>query len=271
MDGNALQLLTSGVTRSPLSIEDIYRNRGVLIVRLPETGLGNSATQFLGSLLFSRLYRAARNGPQSDGRPFFIYVDEFQRFVTHEVEELVAEARKFNVSLTLAHQNLRQLEPFSRYEGRSNSRLAESLFSNVGTMVVMKTSGRDVSSFAAELQVKEMAVRNIGQYEALTRAVIDGSEQPTFTLKVPLAQPTGGSSLTKQVRDRMVRAGIMVARSELGNVRVQLESFRAGARGPTLSGNVDEQINPWAKPLEPRRKAAEAERKARGKPRAPIP
>lgn len=227
--GNPLQLLTAG--SSPLSIRDIYDKRKILLVRLPETMMGPMSGQFLGSLLFNRIYRAARASGSTTSAPFFIHVDEFQRFVSHEVEELVAEARKFNVGLTFAHQNLRQLEAFSRYEGSANARLAEAIFSNVGTMIVMKTSGRDVKAFADEFSVNETQVRNIAQYEALARTVIGNVEQPVFSLVVDHeVSGRGDSTVAARVRERMIAQGIMRPRDELRTVQKELETFRAHGR-----------------------------------------
>ncbi|MFF0359978.1 type IV secretion system DNA-binding domain-containing protein [Streptomyces fungicidicus] len=224
--GNPLQLLTAG--SSPLSFQDIYDERKILLVKLPETMMGPMSGQFLGSLMFNRIYRAARAGGSAKAAPFFIHVDEFQRFVSHEVEELVAEARKFNVGLTFAHQNLRQLEAFSRYEGSANARLAEAIFSNVGTMIVMKTSGRDVKAFADEFSVNEAQVRNIAQYEALARTVIGNVEQPAFSLVVGHeVSGRGDASVAGRVRERMIAQGIMRPRDELRTLQKDLESFRA--------------------------------------------
>lgn len=226
--GNALQLLTSSLDQSPLSLQQIYDERKILLVKLPETSMGAGSAQFLGSLLFNRLYRAARNAePETSRSPFYIYADEFQRFVSTEVEELVAEARKFNIGLTFAHQNLRQLESFSRFEGSSNSRLAEAIFSNVGTMIVMKTAGRDVLTFANEFSISEDDVRNIAQYNALTRSVVSGTEQPVFTLIVPHArtQLTKTKSM-KKLRKRMIAEGYWKKRKELAKTLLALDQFR---------------------------------------------
>lgn len=240
-NGSPLQAIC-GAGGSPLSIDAIYKEGKILLVKLPETGMGHSATQFIGSLIFTRLYRAARKANQTE-RPFFIHVDEFQRFVGHELEELVAEARKFNICLTFAHQNLRQLESFSRYEGSASSRLAEAIFSNVGSIIAMRTSGRDVSTIASEFNVSEAAVRDIAQYQALTRASIGGSEQSVFTLHIPHAVSSGEMTTVKSIRKRMVADGLWRSSKQLAEVDNALETFRKSPSMPILDRSADRTDN----------------------------
>lgn len=211
----ALYSVTGGPT-TPLSIEDVFVNRGILLVKLPEAVLGTRAASFLGALVFARLHRAALSRLTQDVDPFYLHVDEFQRFVSADIEGLVAEARKFNLALTLAHQNLRQLDAFSRYEGSSSSRLREALFSNVGTIVCMKTSGADVRPLADEFGVHEQEIRRIGQYDALLRAVVDGAEREPFSLSVPdAAKLPGSAAAPRRIRRQMLERGLWWNRKKL--------------------------------------------------------
>lgn len=207
---------TTGGPDTGLSLSDVFHERKILLVKIPETSVGRRAAEFLGALVFSRLHRAARERLVSDIDPFYVYVDEFQRFVAVEIEDLVAEARKFNLSLTFAHQNLRQLDAFSRFEGSSSPRLREAIFSNVGNIICMRTSGNDVSAFASELNVSESLIRRIHQYGALARCVVGGSEQDPFTLHVDLAEDSpGNDSIRRVVRERMINRGHWRQRDQL--------------------------------------------------------
>jgi hypothetical protein len=203
-------------------------------VSLPDTVIGGQAVEFLGALIFSRIYRAARDLHYLKKKPLFLHVDEFQRFVTTEIEELVAEARKFSVCLCFAHQNLRQLDAFSVYEGATNTRLSEAIFANVGTMVVMKTSGRDASVFANELDLHERHIHDIGQYEALARCCVNGEEQRAFTVRPPLAEALdapNSKTASKRLRDKMIREHYWYRREEvLPDLETQLAELREKRR-----------------------------------------
>lgn len=235
---NGMLRLVGAGTRSPLSLRDIYDSQKVLVVHLPESSLGAGGAEFIGALLFSRIYRIAVERRDNGTRPFFVHVDEFQKFVTMEIEHLVAEARKFNIALTFAHQNLRQLSAFSRFEGRANTRLLDAILSNVGTVIAMKVSGHDVAELANEFQVSESDVREIAQYQALIRPVMGGSEKATFTLRVPLAEAAESGVLAySRVRSRMIDEGVWVRRSRLRDQSIEeaekLEALKAAAKAKT--------------------------------------
>lgn len=224
----ALRYLTSG--DSTFSIRDIFDQRKILIISLPETGMGSNAVEFVGALVFARLYAAAKRST-SRQTPFFVHVDEFQRFVSFELEALVAEARKFNLGLTFAHQNLKQLEAFSRYEGVASARLAETIFSNVGTLVSMKMSGRDVETMSHELELSTGALRQIAQYQALARCVIDGHETRAFTLRIPLANSDGDASAPTVTRKRMGDLKVNVPVATLADrLELDVNAIRTAAR-----------------------------------------
>ncbi|MEV0292749.1 type IV secretion system DNA-binding domain-containing protein [Nocardia sp. NPDC050710] len=227
-NGSALQRLTA-TPGSKLSIDEVYEQGKILLVKLPETTVGLSATKFLGSIIFTRLYRAARRGDPDSRRPFYIHVDEFQRFVGDELEELVAEARKFKICLTFAHQNLKQLESFSKYEGSASARLAEAIFSNVGSIIALRTSGADVGKIAQEFSISERAVRNVGQYEAIARCSLGGTEQPVFTLRIPPAVSRPDETSRACVRQRMIDAGFWSSNEVLARADDRLEELRKKA------------------------------------------
>jgi hypothetical protein len=213
-----------GGPRSTLSIAEAVRGRGVVLVSLPEARIGSRAVSFLGSLIFSRIRRTMFDRGDTDAEyddaggitPFFLYVDEFQKFVGSGFGELVAEARKFGLGLTIAHQNLRQLEAFSRFENRPTDALLEALLGNVGNVVVMRTAPRDGRRLAAELDVDESQVARIGQFDALARTVVLSEESDAFTLLNADADRDRGLPATSlRIRERMVTDGLWMPRDEL--------------------------------------------------------
>ena len=257
---SVLGLVTSGPSTA-LSIEDLMRQNGILLVKLPESQMGASAAAFLGSLIFSRLRRAAMSSKRDSDDPFFVHIDEFQKFVSADVEGLVAEARKFGFGLTFAHQNLRQLEAFSRFEGAPSTRIREAIFSNVGTIVCMKISGTDVRTCAEEFAVPESQIRRIGQYQALVRGVVDGVERDPFTLSVPKAEPERPED-AERVRQNMIDRGIWQPRSTLEErLQTELDALR-------LAWNAHKPNDPLAGPL---RTASASNTKSESIPASDIP
>lgn len=248
--GSALRLVTSG--RSTISIDEVVRRRGVLLIKLPDAVLGSRAANFLGGLVFSRIRRSLMRSPDP-AVPFYAFIDEFQRFVRDDIEELVAEARKFGLGLVLAHQNIRQLNAFSTYEGTANARLAEAIFSNVGTIVAMKTSGADASLLANEFGVSERAIRRIGQYEALVRCVIAGEERPPFTLHAEFAEARAGNRGQSQtLRRRMASEGVVRRRTKLEH-EVTRDLRRLAAWGRPALQQAGQRVAPLGNFFDERR------------------
>ncbi len=243
--GSPLQQITSGQD-SPLSFDDIAtRNRLLLVNLAPTRGLTVQATRFLGSWLFQRIYRALRNRPSDDSHPFYIHIDEFQNYVSWELEELVAEARKFNVGLTLAHQNMQQLVGFSAFEASTSDRLAQAVFANVGTLIAMKMSGKDQAVMAAELALKEVYLRRMRQYDAVARIVVDGQERGPMTLSPPQADTDQAvvEQARQRVKDRMIRQEYWAMRTDLemrvNRIHDRAARFTESRPKPRRGGQAD--------------------------------
>lgn len=248
---SALRAITTQTASSPLSIRDIYRKNKILLVRIPDTHMAGSAASLIGTLLFNRLFEEAKLAGVDSRRPFYVHVDEFQRFVNSDLEELVAEARKFHLGLTFAHQNLRQLEAFSVYEGTANARLADAIFSNVGTLVTMKTAGRDVQRFADELSLPETDVRSINRGHAIVRTGCNG-EDVLCTISIPLVSIRNRRSARNSIRARMVKEGYWMSRDyQDKEAEKLLESLREAVKKPPgetadalkLAGKLPAQVS----------------------------
>lgn len=123
----------------------------VFIANLAKGQLGTEPANLLGALLAAQFQHAAitrANIPESERRDFFLVIDEFHNFTTDTLATALAEARKYRLSLTLAHQYLEQLRP----------ELRAAVFGNVGTVVAFRVGHPDATvlaeqfgnSFAAE-------------------------------------------------------------------------------------------------------------------------
>ncbi len=120
--------------KSRLDLGTLIEARGVLVANLSVGDVGEDASHLLGSLLVSAVQVAAMRREAGEP-PFFLYIDEFQHFVTESLATMLSEARKFGVGLTLSHQYLAQLPP----------RLLDAVRGNVGSLVVMRLGADDAA------------------------------------------------------------------------------------------------------------------------------
>lgn len=121
---------------SILDLADVVNNGRVLLFYLGKGRFGDQAAGLLASQIVSRLrYAVMKRGASADARPFYLYADEFQLFADNRFAELLAEARKFKLSLTLAHQYLDQL-PTAVLQG---------VLGNVGTTISFRVGAPDAA------------------------------------------------------------------------------------------------------------------------------
>jgi hypothetical protein len=143
------KLLTSGTVSLMLSqgntafdFRDLMDSGKILLVDL--STVGPEVREILGCLMLSLLHLTAlsRGSMSTDShRPFHIYCDEAHRFLTDAVEDLIAETRKFNVSLTLAHQ----------YMSQFNIRKTGAL-SSVGSTIIFNIDTKDAQHLKKDFQ-----------------------------------------------------------------------------------------------------------------------
>jgi Helicase HerA, central domain len=128
-----------------LSFRSVMDEGRVLLVNLAKGRLGEDSSLMLGGFLVSTLALAAFSRadiPAGERRPFFLYLDEFQNFVTLMLANMTSELRKFGVGLTLANQHLHQLDPDIRH----------AVLGNAGTLISFRVGPDDASVLAKEFQ-----------------------------------------------------------------------------------------------------------------------
>jgi len=129
---------------SRLDLPRIMDDSSVLLCDL--SALGSETRDLLGSFLLALFHVAAlgrQRIPPPKRKLFHIYCDEAHRFVTDAVEDLVAETRKYAVSLTLAHQFRKQF----------SDRRIDAL-SGTGSTLIFSVNKADAACLAKELMDK---------------------------------------------------------------------------------------------------------------------
>lgn len=81
----------------------------IILLDLSKAELGEQACRLLGFLYLSRVWAAALQRTRRD-RPFTVIVDEAHSLIAGALTNMLAEGRKFGLSVVLAHQYLEQLD-----------------------------------------------------------------------------------------------------------------------------------------------------------------
>jgi hypothetical protein len=120
-----------------LDLGDVLDRGAIVLVNLASEGaqIDEEDGATLGSLLLSDLWTAAKiRGKRQTVKPFYLYLDEFQKFVTPSIAESLDQARGFGLHLTLAHQFPRQLTA----RGDAGRMLFDSVMANARSKVVFQ-------------------------------------------------------------------------------------------------------------------------------------
>jgi len=102
-----------GQTKSAFDFEDVMNNEKILLINLSKGKIGELNAQLLGMVIVSKIYNGAMARARldkKDRKDFYLYVDEFQNFITDTFADILSEARKYRLSLIMAHQYIAQLD-----------------------------------------------------------------------------------------------------------------------------------------------------------------
>lgn len=181
--------------KSTINIREIMDNKKILIMNLSKGRIGEDNSRLLGGMLITEVQLAAMgrvDTPEAERKDFFLYVDEFQNFATPSFANILSEARKYRLSLIMAHQYIAQLDEV----------VADAVFGNVGTTVTFRVGGAD-----AEVLVKEFTptfteedIVNLPKFQIFLKLMIDGVASQPFSASTmpPIGSPT--DSFEKVVR-----------------------------------------------------------------------
>jgi hypothetical protein len=238
---NALVRNVIGQSESSFNIRELMDQKKIFIVNLSKGRVGEGNANLLGSMLITKIYLAAMSradisaGNMRDIPPFYLYVDEFQNFANKSFADILSEARKYKLALTIAHQYIEQME----------EEVASAVFGNVGTMMTFR-----VGAYDAEVLEKEFAptftaedLVNLGQRQIYLKLMIDGvSSQPFSAVTMPPIQEPEISH-----RDRAVA----FSRAQYSRPREEVEK------------NISEWVGKrYEDPEAPAKEAARQERRA---------
>jgi len=177
-----------GQTTSAFDISKCMNEGKIILMNLSKGLVGDINAQLLGMIVVSKIQVAAmrrQRQTNEERKDFFLYIDEFQNFVTPSIESILSEARKYRLGLILAHQYLDQLEKDSKLSG--NVSLKGAVFGNVGTMMFYKIGPQDAEVCAKEMApvFSEQDLINIDAFKGAMKLSVDGQPSRPFSIDVP--------------------------------------------------------------------------------------
>ncbi|MDO8425141.1 MAG: type IV secretion system DNA-binding domain-containing protein [bacterium] len=212
-----------GQQHSGIDFREIMDKQKILLVNLSKGKVGEMNAKLLGLICVTKLQIAAlarADMPEADRKDFYLYIDEFQNFVTDSIATILAEARKYRLNLIMAHQYIGQLVQ------NNDTAVRDAIFGNVGSVVSFRVGVDDAETIATQLgpPVTQHDVMNIEARNAYIRLMIDNTAQRPFnfyTRPPPHGDPKVADAIRQLSRltygrDRMLVEQEIMERSQLG-------------------------------------------------------
>ncbi len=165
--------------KSSFNMREIMDNKKILLVNLSKGRLGDINANLLGLILVGKILIAALSRTDSFGKdfpPFYLYIDEFQNITTDSISTILSEARKYKLSLNIAHQFIAQLE----------ESIKNSVFGNVGSICAFRVGAEDSEvlekQFAPTFTTNDLM--NIDNRNAYLRLLVNGKPAKPFNIEI---------------------------------------------------------------------------------------
>jgi len=178
-----------GQTKSGFDFRKVMDEGRILMCNLSKGRLGDLNAQLLGMVMVAKLQMGAMSRvdtAEEERHDFYLYVDEFQNFVTDSFASILSEARKFRLNLIIAHQYIAQITK-SHGGGKGtheDTTIRDAVFGNVGSMMCFKIGAQDAEYMAKEFApiFSEQDLINIANYQAYIKLNIDNATSRAFSM-----------------------------------------------------------------------------------------
>lgn len=166
-----------GQSYSSFDFRKVMDEGKILFINLSKGELGEENSNFLGLIIVPRILMAAMSRsdmPEEQRRDFYLYVDEFQNFATPDFAQILSEARKYHLSLTVANQ----------FIGQIDEEIKNAIFGNVGTMITYRVGVSDAQYLAREFTPTfgEDDLLNIEKYHVYLKTIVNNEPVPPFSM-----------------------------------------------------------------------------------------
>lgn len=180
---------------STFNFREIMDNKKILLVNLSKGRLGDINANLIGLIIVGKILMAALSRADSFGKDmpqFNLYIDEFQNITTDSISQILSEARKYKLSLTIAHQFIAQLE----------DKIKDAVFGNVGSMAAFRVGADDAEYLEKQFEPVFSAndLINLDNRNAYIKMLEDGRPLKPFSLET-MAPPKGDLDIVPKLKE----------------------------------------------------------------------
>ena len=163
--------------KSTINFREIMDDGKILLVKLSKGKIGEINAHLLGMVIVGKILMAALGRgdmAEDDRKDFYLYLDEFQNVTTDSISQILSEARKYRLCLTIAHQFIGQL----------SEDISKAVFGNVGSMVALRVGPEDgeflEKQFSPVFTANDLV--SVDNYKGFARVLISGELSKPFSV-----------------------------------------------------------------------------------------
>ena len=216
--------------KSSFDFREIMDSKKIFLANLAKGRLGERNTSLLGLILVSKFTQAAFSRVDSRDalNPFYLYIDEFQNFATPSISTILSEARKYKLSLTIAHQFIAQLD----------EKIRDAVIGNVGTKAAFRIGTTDADFLEKQFLPTFTAtdLENLPNYHAVLSMLANNVPAKPFTI-TPLPPPPRDYSKIDAMKE--------FSYSRYGRLREEVEAEIAARYAPPVREPELSTFNPF--------------------------
>lgn len=189
-----------GQQKSAFNVRQAMDEGKILLLNLSKGKLGDINAYLIGMVLVGKILMAALSRTDmnpAERKDFYLYIDEFQNFLTDSISAILSEARKYGLDLVMAHQFIGQLTQ------KGDTLIRDAIFGNVGSMMAFRVGPED-----AEFLEKEFApvfssydLINVEAFTCNAKILIDNTATRPFNMQPYRAMPPADKELPEMIRE----------------------------------------------------------------------
>ncbi len=182
--------------KSVFNFRDVMDNKKILLVNLSKGRLGDINANLIGLILIGKITMAALSRVDILGKgkvnDFYLYIDEFQNVTTDSIAVILSEARKYRLSLNIAHQYIEQL----------TDSIKNAVFGNVGTMAIHRVSPENAEVFSKQLEpvFTPNDIIKLENLNCYVKMLVGGMPAKPFNSRTPYP-PAGNKDIVDDLKE----------------------------------------------------------------------
>lgn len=191
-----------GQQKSAFNMYDAMNEGKIVLMKLAKGKIGDMNAYLLGMIMVGKILDGAlKRGDMeaSQRKDFYLYIDEFQNFLTDSISAILSEARKYGLNLIIAHQFIGQLT----FGASKDTSIRDAIFGNVGTMAVNRIGVEDAEFLAKEFSpvFTEYDLVNVEAFTFNMKLLIDNQASRPFNMSPVKARRPKNKELANMIKE----------------------------------------------------------------------